>query len=234
MFRKVLLKTLGRPRFSETNECLDAILIGMKPQEDEKILSICGSGQQPKIISSSGSNVLAVDNYSPQIRFARGSIFKGRGYETDKLKFREGDIFNKEFKKGETFDSIYLSNALSYSLGFNIYKDIIDENDNISQFNYYNDNLNLTLDRLNQGGKIYLADGFEILKTLKKYSEYTEIYRFMNITDNGFEFNEIENKFPRATSLDRINLEFLSTLNSVRFEKINSEGYFKPTIIVKK
>jgi SAM-dependent methyltransferase len=218
---------LFEPEFTETNESLDAILIGMKPQPNQKILAICGSGEQSKILAKKGSKVLAVDNNFNQIRYARGSLFPNRGCENTKLKFQKGDVFDEKFLPTQTFDSIYLSNALGYSLNWDMFiNNKIDPDDKVEQFTYINKNLNLTLNRLKKRGHLYMADGFNLISYLRDFSG-------KKIEES--EYLPSTNKYPIATSLQRFEVEFKSTLNSIRIERqIGGTERFQPVVLVKK
>jgi len=129
-------------RYLRTNECLSAIYSGMKIKKDQKILAIGGSGDFPFMCVEKGAIVRAIDNSKFQIDIIHKRInylissdlksFLGRyefrkeddilKYETDFEKLKknlknlivvEGDIFDSGLDLSG-FDSIYLSNVLTY------------------------------------------------------------------------------------------------------------------------
>ncbi|MDO8563958.1 MAG: hypothetical protein Q7R87_03035 [Nanoarchaeota archaeon] len=60
--------------FSRSNETLRIIVKGLDIQPEDRVLSICGSGDQPIAFLSQGARVLAVDTYQDQITFAKRRI----------------------------------------------------------------------------------------------------------------------------------------------------------------
>ncbi|HIH24420.1 TPA: class I SAM-dependent methyltransferase [Candidatus Woesearchaeota archaeon] len=57
--------------FTETNENIEQIIAGLKPEVDDSILAICGSGDQAFALAEYGARVYAVDSSATQIAFAR-------------------------------------------------------------------------------------------------------------------------------------------------------------------
>ena len=131
-----------RPRYAEywyTNENLFGIMKGMDFREDDEVLAICGSGDQPLAMIETARQVWAIDHDENQIGLAHFlvDLLKRRKY-SEFLEGREWDYFSIERLKrirrnlkrlnltqadlfslpkeltSRTYSKIYLSNALTY------------------------------------------------------------------------------------------------------------------------
>lgn len=57
--------------FAYTNECLEAIVAGLSLNENDDVLAVCGSGDQPFAMLEYTDRILAVDTYLSQVNYAR-------------------------------------------------------------------------------------------------------------------------------------------------------------------
>lgn len=69
--QKALLRLFGLPTFRYTNENLEAIVRGLDIQDCDRVLAICGSGDQAFAILESTRQILAIDVDDTQIRYAQ-------------------------------------------------------------------------------------------------------------------------------------------------------------------
>lgn len=71
------------PTFSGTNENIEQIIAGLQPNPDDRILAICGSGDQAFALAEHGARIYAVDNDPEQIAYAkqRASLLAQRRYD---------------------------------------------------------------------------------------------------------------------------------------------------------
>ena len=65
---------MNRPAFVETNEKLDSIVAGLDLQPTDRVLSICGSGDQPLAILEQVSEVVAVDIVDTQFHYTKKRV----------------------------------------------------------------------------------------------------------------------------------------------------------------
>jgi len=80
--QKPLLSGEG-PTFCGTNENIEQIVAGLRPTPDDRILAICGSGDQAFALAEYGARVYAVDNDPEQIAYARqrATLLRQRRYD---------------------------------------------------------------------------------------------------------------------------------------------------------
>lgn len=64
--------------YSCTNKSIPSIIAGMEPQEGERILAVCGSGDQAFALLESGATMIAVDKDVRQVEFAKARFRKLR------------------------------------------------------------------------------------------------------------------------------------------------------------
>lgn len=91
--------------FSRSNETLNVIVKGLDIQPADRVLSICGSGDQPAAFLSQGARVLAVDRYQDQITFAKRRInLLRRGLLKEFLEFpREDEDYKLIWGRNNSF-----------------------------------------------------------------------------------------------------------------------------------
>ncbi|NTV23485.1 MAG: hypothetical protein HGA85_03860 [Nanoarchaeota archaeon] len=81
------------PEYTTTNENLDAILLGLAVQPQDRILAICGSGDQALAMAGIGAKVRAVDRETGQLEYAKeqAALFKSNPLKT--LRFHPVSFF---------------------------------------------------------------------------------------------------------------------------------------------
>lgn len=215
--------------FYETNESLEAIIAGLQPKEGENILAICGSGEQANEINQKGTNVLAVDIDEKQLEYAMVSnCYKMDSINTT-LNYKCGDIFDENFLPGEVFDSVYLSNALTYSLIQKVKAGDYKEDDVVGHFNFYNDSMDKISNHIKPGGKIYLSNELSIIFNLYNASGQTITFHDMQ-TREPFDVT-----FPKASCLDKFEIEDeLTGLAQMIEEMASLDKPFDPVVLVRK
>lgn len=84
----------GFPEFQYTNENLEAIVAGLNVQKDDRVLAICGSGDQPFAILEKAREVVAMDWDPTQLLYSkwRTNLLKLRRFERF-LQIRQEDPF---------------------------------------------------------------------------------------------------------------------------------------------
>ncbi len=89
------------PTFPVTNECLEAIIAGIHPQDDDVVLAVGGSGDQAFALMEHAKKVLVIDNNPEQI----GMIEKRK----NALSHGDLDLFLERQQMHKNFDSLYLA-----------------------------------------------------------------------------------------------------------------------------
>ena len=128
--------------YTTANESIESIIAGMDIKKEDRILAVCGSGDQAFALLEYAREVVAVDYNPVQIAYAqerkqklqqwdveefmgisfkwRTRYFKKKGRlerirkKLDALSFLEGEIFSMAQNEGRKFNKLYLSNAISY------------------------------------------------------------------------------------------------------------------------
>lgn len=108
--------------YEATNEVLNAIVYGMDLKPSDRVLSICGSGDQPFAISEYVREVVAIDHDSYQIEYAAKkfeNIKKGeydeffKVYDTEPYKIKPR---TKYFSKKDRLDIIRKKSNIMFLL----------------------------------------------------------------------------------------------------------------------
>ncbi len=186
-------------RFHITNESLDKIMAGMHPQDGQRFLAVCGSGDVPIALSEFGE-VVSFDNNEAQIAYAeihkqilaQGDFYhfldpefylptelvQSRSkYFEKRLPFLQHSVQRVSFTLGDIntlpvegyFDSIYLSNILSYR-------------QNKYSFKQKNALLRRCRKMLRKNGILYLTDGNSIQT---KFLTRMKLEIDRNLTEQG-------------------------------------------------
>lgn len=114
--------------YKETNECVEAILLGLDVKPYDKVFAICGSGEQSLALLSRAESVFSVDYHIDQLEYAKRRandiviIYKNSKHlrdriekiinKLDKINFECLDMRDVNYSN---FTKVYLSNTLTYS-----------------------------------------------------------------------------------------------------------------------
>lgn len=92
-------------QFNVTNECLDAILMGITPTKEDRVLSVCGSGCIPFALLAYAGSVDAVDINHKQLDYAQEQLELLKQEDYEKFLSKEVPEAEEESKQRRAFFS---------------------------------------------------------------------------------------------------------------------------------
>ena len=169
-----------------TNESLPSIIEGMEPRETDRILAICGSGDQAFALLESGAHVVAIDNDVHQVEFAqkrreklKSSDYAGFLHAPPARNSCDPIARDIYFREGERMRNIRarLGNLDIRSQDIRTLNEMVDKAYLSNVFDWINDQSTVELVQLlaahvSQGGLVYLADKAPIKERKTEWQEF--------------------------------------------------------------
>ncbi|MFA6462161.1 MAG: hypothetical protein WCV90_07915 [Candidatus Woesearchaeota archaeon] len=85
------------PLFQLTNESLEAVMAGLEVNEEDRVLAICGSGDQALAILETAHSVLAVDRSPLQVEYALSRINALKRGDIERFLYAEPEAVTSNF-----------------------------------------------------------------------------------------------------------------------------------------